>query len=284
MKLNLPLITLTTIPTASAWTYQRSQGFGTSPSTLNNDTESALFRSAARTPNASATTDFTLGAIPLTLGVNVTEFTPTGADTDVRNPRLVNTVYSLSWRGSASLAATLRDGQNLAPGEDNPRLCATIPLGRLYSASATNGYAGDGDCAGPLGRDCVDAIENHGYGADVPCSPFSLPDACLSSFPPGGIGTASLLDNASSVANPYGFAFYSSEIYSAGNESVFERAAERLHVVVFNGLRSKVVCARVRDNEVQNGDPAVSESLATRVLELSWSLFGALSAAGWLLW
>lgn len=59
-------------------------------------------------------------------------------------------------------------------------------------------------------------------------------------------------------SSPFGFAYYTSPVYSAGNESRYQREAERLHVVVLSGKQTYPVCLRVKTDHVSKGDPSTS--------------------------
>lgn len=164
----------------SAWIYTPSQGFGPAP-----EDHAALFLQANQNPNATASAPFQLSGQLYNLTVNVTELTPTGADTNITNPRVISTVYSLEWPGDSSLNATLEEAQGGVP-----RLCATIPSSP-FSASITNGYIDAGDCSGALGEDCVNALEASSYESSAGCSrPLQADDECRSKWPNGGLATS----------------------------------------------------------------------------------------------
>ena len=176
-------------PAVSAWQLYTGLGFGDSPSLTN----STLFESAIRTANTSASAPFQLGTQTLNFQVNITDLDVAGADVPQPDPTAVFTLYSLTWSGGEDLNATVAAAEGLAADDETePRLCATIP-GGLFTTSVTNGYDFDapGDCTGPLGRKCVDAITSAGFGGAIGrCSTAEIPEECSSKFSAGGFGTA----------------------------------------------------------------------------------------------
>lgn len=151
----------------------QQQGFGIGP----NDISNSVLEQANQSPNATRTVPFSIGDKNFTLTVNVTELTPTGVDTQVTNPQIVNSVAGLGWPGSESLNDTIA----------SPRLCVQFPAGELLSRSATNDYkeSDGGDCTHALGQKCVDAIKNTGFSLGVPCSSVIMPEACNKVLPGG---------------------------------------------------------------------------------------------------
>ncbi|KAH0366557.1 hypothetical protein KCU65_g5245, partial [Aureobasidium melanogenum] len=252
-------------------------------------TNDTAFVDANRNPNITKSVPFQMGDRNFTFRVNVAEFTP-DVSTSVQNPRIAASFYGLEWSGGIGLNDTVAAAESLS-GSQMPRLCASLPLG-LLSASVNNGYneKDDGDCTGALGKDCVHDLMQTSYDLNVPCM-GSLPQSCASKLDNGGIGSASLLDwspsqNSSSSAmqmSPFDFFHWSSPVYSAGNDSYYQRESERLHVVVFAGKNTYPVCVRVKTDHLNKQSPATSGAAASLTGSLMPAMIMALSAAFWLL-
>lgn len=56
--------------------------------------------------------------------------------------------------------------------------------------------------------------------------------------------------------SPYGFAFWASPIYEAGDMMAYTRETERLHVMILNAKGTVPICARVTDDHVSPGGPS----------------------------
>jgi hypothetical protein len=136
-------------------------------------------------PNASTSVPLKIGSRNFTLRVNVADYTPginvsTG---NTSNPRIAASFYTLEWTGNTTLNSTIATAEATVNGgyyaNTTPiRFCYAMLTG-LYSVKVTNGYAAsdDGDCTGPLGKECVDALKNTLYAPGVACG-TELPRAC----------------------------------------------------------------------------------------------------------
>lgn len=181
---------LTVLQLCSAWHYEGGWGFGAGPMALTQHHQ--LFVDANRHPNITKVIPHVWfnGDQYFKFRINITEVTPTGVDTKVRNPRVINTVYSLEWKGGESINETIQY-------KDNPaRLCAHYPLG-LWPASVTNNFdasVSGGNCNSVFGDDCYDDLIAMSYGWTASClNGWFLPHSCENKFPGGGIGSAGTL-------------------------------------------------------------------------------------------
>lgn len=85
------LLTLAAAHAVSAWDWSGVVGSGIAPAT--DDSALGLFWNAASFPNASASTSIRMGNQDFTISIAVTEVAPEGLNTDIEDPRLVNTAY-----------------------------------------------------------------------------------------------------------------------------------------------------------------------------------------------
>lgn len=147
------------------------------------------FQQANQNPNATKGVFFQMGNNNYTLRVNVAEFEPTSANTNIQNPRVAASFYELAWSGGSDLNETIRTAESIG-SDTTPRLCLSLPLG-LFSDSVTNGYKQNdyADCSGALGSDCVNDLKNTGYSLNSPCM-GQLPSSCQSKMPDGGVGSS----------------------------------------------------------------------------------------------
>ncbi|KAK6007314.1 hypothetical protein QM012_006322 [Aureobasidium pullulans] len=246
------------------------------------------FVNADRTPNITKSVPFQMGDRNFTFRVNVAEFTP-DVSTTVENPRIAASFYALEWSGGTTLNDTVAAAESLS-GAQMPHLCASIPLD-LLSAATNNGYneKDDGDCTGALGKDCVNDLKQTSYELNSACL-TSLPKSCASKLDTGGTGSASLLNrnssqNSSSAGmqvSPFDFFYWSSPVYSAGNDTFYQRESERLHVAIFAGKNTYPVCVRVKTDHLKNESPATSEAAGSLHRSLMPTMMLALSAGFWL--
>ncbi|KAI4720496.1 hypothetical protein E4T48_03233 [Aureobasidium sp. EXF-10727] len=223
---------------------------------------------ANENPNATHSVPFAIGTQNYTFQVNVAELTPTGVQANrTENPRQAAAFYNLIWDGDKSLNQSLKDGTSQGQG-GIPQLCVTIPMGTL-TRSATNGYReqDDGDCTNALGKQCMDDLKKVSTSDINNCNGLWMPDSCKSSFSDGGLASTKL--ESSSTPNnqsnynlrqqsPVEFSYYYSQIFSAGNESYYEREDKRLHAVFFSGSWGVTpVCNRVNNTKLGKNDGAV---------------------------
>ncbi|KAH0111867.1 hypothetical protein KCU60_g5548, partial [Aureobasidium melanogenum] len=258
------------------------------PGNVFGSSNDAAFVNANRNPNITKSVPFQMGDRNLTFRVNVAEFTP-DSSTNVQDPRIAASFYALEWSGDTSLNDTVAAAESLS-GAQMPRLCASLPLG-LLSTSVNNGYdeKDDGDCTGALGKDCVNDLMQTSYELNSPCG-YSLPQSCTSRLDTGGIGSTSLLNQGSSQnlssldvqTSPVDFFHWSSSVYSAGNDTYYQRESERLHVVIFAGKNTYPVCVRVKTDHLNKKSPATSGAAGSLTGSLMPMMMLALSAGFWL--
>ncbi|KAG9697696.1 hypothetical protein KCU95_g3494, partial [Aureobasidium melanogenum] len=250
-----------------------------------NDT---AFVDANRNPNITKSVPFQMGDRNFTFSVSVAEFTP-DVSTNVQNPRIAASFYALEWSGDTGLNDTVAAAESLS-GMQMPRLCVSLPLG-LLSASSNNGYneKDDGDCTGALGKDCVNDLMQTSYELNSACM-GNLPQSCTSKLDTGGIGSTSLLNwdssqNSSSPdmqTSPFDFYYWSSPVYSAGNDTAYQRESERLHVVIFAGKNTCPVCVRVKTDHLNKKSPATSGAAGSLTGSTMSMMIIALSAGLWM--
>ncbi|KAG9675761.1 hypothetical protein KCU99_g3905, partial [Aureobasidium melanogenum] len=259
----------------SALAFGSVQAFDTGTYGLGYWNESYAFEANAH-PNATNSVPFQLGSGNYTLQVNVAELTPTGFQA-LPNQRQAASFYNLIWDGGKSLNQSIRDAVTTGTGEGVPRLCLTVPLGSM-SRKATNGYREQdaGDCSNALGKQCMQDLKKvdvSSFSSTTICDPSWMPKSCISRFGDGGLGGIEVVDPhvssndtdglLQSMYSPVEFSYYSSQLFSAGNESYYQREDERLHAIFFSGSWGVTsVCNRVNNTKLAKDNIAVYQGAA----------------------
>jgi hypothetical protein len=249
---------------------------------------------ANQNPNNTKSVPFQINTQNYTFQVNVAEFTPTGAQANrTQNPRQAASFYNLIWSGDETLNETLQGAVISGTQGSRPELCVTVRTGTM-ARSITNNYReeDDGDCSHAFGKQCMDDLKKVGYSQISQCNGLWMPKSCTSKFGSGGFGSTSklsihtymkggllctdaLIELISSTNNktseyfttsPVEFSFYRSQIFSAGNESYYEREDKRLHVAFLSGTWGITpICMRVNNTELSENDIAVIQGGAGSV-------------------
>ncbi|THV83759.1 hypothetical protein D6D26_10158, partial [Aureobasidium pullulans] len=161
------------------------------------------------------------------------------------------TIYELSWPWNTTINETLKTLE----GVEEPRFCVSIPLGP-FPDSVTKAYKETdlGDCTNALGEQCTRDLKNQGFAPDVGCN-TPIPESCSGKLGSGSIGSAPLLNIEQRYYSAFEksearFAYTTSEIYSAGNDTLFQHDVQRLHVLLFTSSGSAPICVRVADHKV----------------------------------
>ena len=137
----------------------------------------------------------------------------------------------------------------------------------------------------------MDDLKKVGYSEISRCNAMWMPKSCSSKFGDGGLASTSklftdiqksdnlytdtdteLVDPGSNVTDklftmsPVEFANYRSQIFSAGNESFYEREDKRLHVAFLSGNWGITpICTRVNNTKLSKNDVAVQQGGAGSV-------------------
>ncbi|KAI4759037.1 hypothetical protein E4T52_08784 [Aureobasidium sp. EXF-3400] len=229
---------------------------------------------ANQNPNNTKSVPFQINTQNYTFQVNVAEFTPTGVQANrTQNPRQAASFYNLIWSGDETLNETLQDAVISGTQGSRPELCVTIHTGTM-ARSITNNYREEdnGDCSHAFGKQCMDDIKKVGYSQISQCNGLWMPKSCTSKFGSGGIGSTKIIsatNNKTSeyfTTSPVEFSYYRSQIFSAGNETYYEREDKRLHVAFLSGTWGITpLCMRVNNTELSGNDIAVSQGGAGSV-------------------
>lgn len=212
-----------------------------------------------------------IGNKNFSLDVMIAEFEPpANTATDLQNPRVAATIYELSWPWNTTINETLKTLE----GVEEPRFCVSIPLGPIPD-SVTKAYKETdlGDCTNALGEQCTRDLKNQGFAPDVGCN-TPIPESCSGKLGSGSVGSARKVlshvradykihsDSATALLNieqkyysayeksEARFAYTTSEIYSAGNDTLFQHDVQRLHVLLLTSSGSAPICVRVADHKV----------------------------------
>ncbi|KAH0285704.1 hypothetical protein M436DRAFT_35290 [Aureobasidium namibiae CBS 147.97] len=279
------LVFLSTLSLASAQAFDRGvYGLG-----YWNETYAVA---ANQNPNNTKSVPFQIGTQNYTFQVNVAEFIPTGSQANrTQDPRQAASFYNLLWSGEETLNETLRNAVTPDAGVITPQLCVTIPMGTA-PRSATNNYREEdnGDCLHALGKQCMAALKNIGPTIISQCNGLWMPESCSSKLG-SGLGSTKILSAASNrtdevfTMSPVEFASYRSQIFSAGNESYYEREDQRLHVAFLSGSWGITpICTRVNNTKLGKNDIAVEQGGAGSVRgSIGLSVVVALAAAMFML-
>lgn len=249
---------------------------------------------ANQNPNNTKSVPFQIGTQNYTFQVNVAEFTPTGAQANrTQNPRQAASFYNLIWSGGETLNETLQDAVISGTQGSRAELCVTIHMGTM-ARSITNNYREEdnGDCSHAFGKQCMDDLKKVGYSEISQCNALWMPKSCTSKFGSGGFGSTSKLsihtyikggllctdapielisstNNKTSeyfTTSPVEFSYYRSQIFSAGNDSYYEREDKRFHVAFLSGTWGITpVCTRVNNTKLGQNDIAVQQGGAGSV-------------------
>ncbi|WPH01741.1 Hypothetical protein R9X50_00459300 [Acrodontium crateriforme] len=216
---------------------------------------------AAASNVTSNTAPFQFGNMTFTLRINVTELSASGLGTNVTDPVIALSNYILSWPGNL----TLKEAAMQAEGASNSTSFGAKVMSQPLSLAATNAYddTNPGSCVAPLGQKCLDALAQVETIPNGIPGEWQIPDACdelnaaATYLGPG--------DNITSKYQPVPFAWHSTDVYSnpsmqtvdpVNNGALVE--VERLHVLLFSGVKIWPVCLRVKDDSENKGSPGVS--------------------------
>ncbi|CZT20303.1 uncharacterized protein RCC_06162 [Ramularia collo-cygni] len=274
-QLYLTHLALASCTTAIQYGPTTGSGYGPSapgtPDFLTLNHNPKLSKSQLLTSGWGIATEIPGGKSPsqtLTWRINITEAAIPNASNassgPIPNPRMLNTVYDLSWQGDGNLQETMSEIQKDAKpsrSEDleAPQLCATV-FTAFFPANVTNAYTASSQdsCSGALG-DCLGPLlsttgTTGASGCPIVRDPSTIP-ACAGVFENNGApATLELTQNGTGIANSSfpllsgnGFFFQSSGVYEEGNRTVWDQERLRLHVMVLDTVRSarRAVCSRV---------------------------------------
>ncbi|KAI7472489.1 hypothetical protein D0860_03576 [Hortaea werneckii] len=214
---------------------------------------------ARQSPNFSTSISFPIGPSATwqywNLTVSLSEIPAQGENaTVVPDPRVLFTFYDL--HPSENWTDHLDSGLPKPIVYDDKDEPVSFQFGsRLtywpFSASATNAYNGQGNCAKVVDLECIRQLESNDTAA------FGDTPACPSvSSRWGDTGAVQFVQrpylNESSAYRLGGFI---SGVYSANNRTLIERELNRVHLAVVSGTETHALCLRFRENEVNRSNP-----------------------------